>query len=91
MVELLKQPQYRPLSVYEQILSLYAGTRGFLDDVPVKQVSAWEAAFLQYVHDQHGGVLKALADKQELTDEISEQIESAIQSFKSSYKLADES
>src|SRR6056297_2391371 len=91
MVELLKQPQYQPLNVYEQILSLYAGTRGFLDDVPVKQVSAWEAAFLQFMHDQHGDVLKALADKQALTDEISEQIEAAIQSFKSSYKPADES
>src|SRR6056297_3359786 len=91
MVELLKQPQYQPLPVAEQVLSIYAGTRGHLDKVPVHEVQRWEAEFLQFVRDQHGDVLKALADKQALTDEISEQIEAAIQSFKSSYKPADES
>ena len=62
MVELLKQPQYRPMHVLDQILSIYAGTRGFLDDVPLPEVAAWEQAFLKYMHDM----------RQELVDEFSQ-------------------
>ena len=46
MVELLKQPQYQPMNVVDQVMSIYAGTEGFLDDVPVKEVQRWEAEFL---------------------------------------------
>ncbi len=47
MVELLKQPQYQPMDVVDQVMSIYAGSEGFLDDVPVKEVSRWEAEFLR--------------------------------------------
>jgi F-type H+-transporting ATPase subunit alpha len=50
MVELLKQPQYRPLNVVDQILVIYAGTKGFLDKVPVSAVGKWEREFLDFVH-----------------------------------------
>jgi F-type H+-transporting ATPase subunit alpha len=50
MVELLKQPQYRPLNVVDQILVIYAGTKGFLDKVPVSAVGKWEREFLNFVH-----------------------------------------
>jgi F-type H+-transporting ATPase subunit alpha len=50
MVELLKQPQYRPLNVVDQIMVIYAGTKGFLDKVPVSAVGKWEREFLDFVH-----------------------------------------
>ncbi|MEM1226702.1 MAG: F0F1 ATP synthase subunit alpha [Planctomycetota bacterium] len=83
MVELLKQPQYQPLSVNEQVISLYAGTKGFLDDVDVKAVQAWEKDFLQFITDKHGSLLEKMNDENALSDEIVEGIESAIQEFKS--------
>ncbi|NNE00794.1 MAG: F0F1 ATP synthase subunit alpha [Pirellulaceae bacterium] len=86
MVELLKQPQYQPLSVGEQILSIYAGTKGFLDDVEIKTVQQWERDFLQYAHDKHASLLDGLNTNGELTDEVVEQIETCIKDFKAGYK-----
>ncbi|EMI21167.1 F0F1 ATP synthase subunit alpha [Rhodopirellula maiorica SM1] len=86
MVELLKQPQYQPMSVTEQIMSLFAGTRGYLDDVPIKSVPQWEKDFIQFVHDKHGKVLSDLEEKGDLTDEITESIIAVIKDFKSGYK-----
>ncbi len=56
MVELLKQPQYKPLNVVDQILVIYAGTTGLLDKVPVKDIRRWEQEFLQYVRDKKQNV-----------------------------------
>ncbi|TWT49706.1 ATP synthase subunit alpha [Rubripirellula amarantea] len=89
MVELLKQPQYQPMSVTDQVLSLYAGTRGFLDDVPVKSVPQWEKDFLQFVHDKHSATVSLIDDKMDLTDEVVEKIEAAINDFKSGYKIVE--
>jgi F-type H+-transporting ATPase subunit alpha len=86
MVELLKQPQYQPLSVTEQVLSLFAGTRGHLDDVPVKAVSQWEIDFLQFAKDKHGDLIAALDDAQDLTDDVVAKLEACISDFKSGYK-----
>jgi F-type H+-transporting ATPase subunit alpha len=52
MVELLKQPQYKPLNVVDQLMVIYAGTAGFLDKVPVKDIRRWEDEFLRYVHER---------------------------------------
>ncbi|MEO1615119.1 MAG: F0F1 ATP synthase subunit alpha [Planctomycetota bacterium] len=89
MVELLKQPQYQPLSVAEQVVSLYAGTKGFLDDVEIKQVQQWEKDFLQFVNDKHGGLLTEMTESGALSDEIVEKIESVIADFKAGYKPAE--
>ncbi|TWU37710.1 ATP synthase subunit alpha [Novipirellula aureliae] len=86
MVELLKQPQYQPMKISEQILSLFAGTRGHLDDVPIKSVPQWEKDFIQFVKDKHGKMLDDLAEKKDLTDEIAEQIVAVITEFKAGYK-----
>ncbi len=56
MVELLKQPQYKPLNVVDQILVIYAGTTGLLDKIPVKDIRRWEQEFLQHVHDRKQNV-----------------------------------
>ncbi len=86
MVELLKQPQYQPLSVAEQVVSIYAGTTGLLDDVPVKEVQRFEKEMLQFVHDKHEALITDMTAKPELTDEIVERIKKAVMDFKAVYK-----
>ena len=86
MVELLKQPQYRPMKVTDQVLSLFAGTRGYLDDVPVKSVQRWEQDFLAFVHSKYHSLVNDLNEKQDLTADIEQQIVAAIQDFKAGYK-----
>ncbi|MGI9474941.1 MAG: F0F1 ATP synthase subunit alpha [Rubripirellula sp.] len=86
MVELLKQPQYQPKGVTDQVLSLYAGTKGFIDDVPVKAVQQWEHDYLQFARDKHSDLISLLDETQDLTDEVVEKIEACIADFKSGYK-----
>jgi F-type H+/Na+-transporting ATPase subunit alpha len=86
MVELLKQPQYQPLSAAEQVVSLFAGTRGHLDDVPIKAVSQWEKDFLQFIRDKHSSLFTDITAKGDLTDDITKKILDVIKEFKSSYK-----
>ena len=62
LVELLKQPNYSPYPVEEQVVSVWAGTEGKLDDIPVGEVRRFEAEFLQYLRHKHEGVLAAIAD-----------------------------
>ena len=86
MVELLKQPQYQPMSVTDQVLSLYAGTKGFIDDVPVKAVQQWEADFQQFARDKYSDLIALLDEKQDLSADVVEKIEACIAEFKSGYK-----
>ncbi len=86
MMELLKQPQYRPMDVWDQILSIYAGTRGFLDDVTVTDVAAWEEAFLKFMHDRHQEFIDEFAHVNDLTDEITAKLNAAIEDFKKGYQ-----
>ncbi len=86
MVELLKQPQYRPLQVVDQVMSIYAGSEGFLDDVPTKEVQRWESEFLEYMKTQKRSVRDALAKEKKLTDAIVGDLKNAIKEFKSRYR-----
>ena len=63
MVELLKQPQYQPLHVVDQIFMIYAGTAGFLDKIPLTDIRRWEEDFLRFVHEKKADVWK-LIDEQ---------------------------
>ena len=86
MVELLKQSQYAPLSVYDQIMSIYAATRGFMDDVPVKSVRDFEAKFLQYMRDRKSDIIAKLKDTNDLTAEVEAGIRAGLEEFKKGYK-----
>ncbi len=88
MVELLKQAQYKPMSVTDQVLSLFAATRGYLDDVAVPKVRQWEADFLQFIHDRKGDLHKQLETSGDLTSDIESGIRAAIDEFKKSYRPA---
>jgi F-type H+-transporting ATPase subunit alpha len=86
MVELLKQPQYRPYNVNEQVLSLFAGTRGFLDDVPARDVPRFEGALLKHFRDEHPEIIDELDRTRDLPDALAEQIGKVIRDFKTQWK-----
>ncbi|MEV0153248.1 F0F1 ATP synthase subunit alpha [Micromonospora sp. NPDC050686] len=81
LVELLKQPNYSPYPVQEQVVSVWAGTEGKLDDVPVGEVRRFESEFLQYLRHKHEGVLAAIRDNK-WDDDIVGSLDSAISEFK---------
>jgi F-type H+-transporting ATPase subunit alpha len=86
MVELLKQPQYQPLPVAEQVLSIYAGTRGHLDKIPVVDVQRWEAEFLQHIRDTKAGILETIKTKGELPESVEQELIAAIKSFNEGFR-----
>jgi F-type H+-transporting ATPase subunit alpha len=86
MVEILKQPQFKPMHVIDQVLSIYAGTKGFLDKVPIKQVAAWEDQFLRYMREQKSDIRNTLIKERKLTPAIEEQLKAAIQGFQQQFK-----
>jgi F-type H+-transporting ATPase subunit alpha len=88
MVEILKQGQYQPMHVVDQILVIYAGTRGHLDKIPVTEVQAWEKQFLAFIQNQKSELREALAGKLELTDQLRDEIEAAIAEFRTQYAPA---
>ena len=90
MVELLKQPQYEPRSDADQVMVIYAGTKGFLDKVAVKDVARWEKEFIQYVTDRAADVRALLTEKAELTDEVIEKVEATLNGFNAQFKGTEE-
>lgn len=85
MVELLKQPQYVPMDVIDQVISLFAATKGFLDNIDVAHVSAFEKELLAYMDTTGSEAKAALAQKQAIDDEVTEALTSAIKAFKNSW------
>ncbi|MFG3700009.1 F0F1 ATP synthase subunit alpha [Micromonospora sp. NPDC047620] len=81
LVELLKQSNYSPFPVQEQVVSVWAGTEGKLDDIPVGEVRRFESEFLQYLRHKHEGVLAGIADNK-WDDEIVGSLDRAITEFK---------
>ncbi|HLJ93615.1 MAG TPA: F0F1 ATP synthase subunit alpha [Gemmataceae bacterium] len=88
MVEILKQPQFKPMNVVDQVMVIYAGTKGYLDKVPIKQVAAWEEQFLRYMREQKSDVRTTLLKERKLTKEIEQQLVAAIQGFQAQFKPA---
>ncbi|MCE5267303.1 MAG: F0F1 ATP synthase subunit alpha [Planctomycetaceae bacterium] len=81
MTELLKQGVYRPMHVTDQILSIYAGTHGHLDKVPLKDVHAWEEGFLKFVHEEKQGLWQKITESRKLDDEAAVELDQAIAEF----------
>jgi len=81
LTELLKQPQYSPMPVEEQVASIYAGTQGFLDAVDVKDVVRYEAAMLSFLRSEKKDVLKAIRDTKALDDDTAKKLKDALTDF----------
>jgi len=88
MVEILKQPQFKPMNVVDQVMIIYAGTKGFLDKVPVKEVRAWEEQFLRYMRERQPDVGNAIRKERKLSKEIEQQLAAAITNFQAQFKPA---
>jgi F-type H+-transporting ATPase subunit alpha len=89
-VEALKQPQYQPMSVENQVVVIYAVTNGHLDQVPVDQVRAWERGFLEYLSSSVPDVLDGLRKEKSLTEEIEKKLVAAIGQFSSTFAAQSE-
>jgi F-type H+-transporting ATPase subunit alpha len=85
MVELLKQPQYRPYAVYDQVISIFAGTKGYLDGLPTNRVAEFESAMLKHFHDRFPELVKELEDRGVFTDELEEKIARVVADFKAEF------
>ena len=81
LTELLKQPQFSPLKTEEQVAVIFAGVNGYLDDLEVSQVGAFEQGLLSHMRGEGKDVLAAIAEKKAVTDEIKEKLVAAIDSF----------
>jgi len=82
MVEILKQGQYSPLPVEKQVLIIYAGTNGVLDDLPLDQIRSFEAELYRFVENAHPGILTGIREKKNLDDELKSQMNAALKEFK---------
>jgi len=81
LTELLKQPQYSPMPVEEQVASIYAGTQGFLDSVDTKDVVRYEAALLSYLRSEKADILTAIRDSKQLDDDTAAKLKDALTEF----------
>ena len=87
LVELLKQSQYSPFPVEEQVVSLWAGTTGQLDDVPVEDIRRFESEFLEYLRRDSGGILAAIRETKDLSDDSVTKLKDAIDGFRRGFEV----
>jgi F-type H+-transporting ATPase subunit alpha len=85
LTELLKQPQYSPLAVEEQVCVIYAGTRGYLDRIPTSEVGRFEQELLSRLHTQNKDLLDGIRTKKALDDELEGKLKAALESFTSTF------
>ena len=81
LTELLKQPQYSPYVVEEQVVIIYAGVRGYLDEVPIAQIQRFERELVLHVRSEHADLLEAIRKSNQLTPESEEKLKSLLVQF----------
>ncbi len=83
--EILKQPQYQPVSPAHEVLAIYAGTNGHVDNVDIERVSEWETAMLRFMETSHPDIVKMVAKGHKLSDEEKAKVDSAMDAFNASW------
>ncbi|NCP15853.1 F0F1 ATP synthase subunit alpha [bacterium] len=86
MQEILKQPQYEPMSMENQVIVIFAGTNGFADAVPVERMRAWETALLRYMDNSHPELGKDIAEKKQISEETDKKLRAALDTFKATWQ-----
>ncbi|MCX6554000.1 MAG: F0F1 ATP synthase subunit alpha, partial [Candidatus Aminicenantes bacterium] len=84
--ELLKQDEGKPMAVEKQVVSIFAGTRGFLDECPVDRVRPFEAEMLDFVQTRGGDIFRVLDEKKALTPELEQKLQSVLKEFCAEFK-----
>jgi len=85
MVEILKQGQFSPMDVEDQVIAIFAGANGYYDDLPVEQVLPFEAGLLKFIKTSKADIRKGLTEKQEITKDLEEKLKAAIKEFKEGF------
>ena len=88
LVELLKQPQYSPFPVERQVVSIWMGTNGYLDDVPLEDVGRFEHDFLDYIQRERSGVYDAIRESKVLSDDTASALKEAIEDFRKNFTVS---
>ena len=86
LVEILKQPQYKPLSMEQQVTILYAGTRGYLDALPIDVLAKYEAGLYKFIEDRFPKVFEGLKEKQEITEDLDKLMGEALTAYGEEFK-----
>lgn len=86
LIEILKQPQYKPSPVEEQVIIIYTAINGYLDDIPTDKVKDFEGKFLQHIRDKHSGIAAEIKEKKKIEKDTARNLERAITEFKQEYK-----
>jgi F-type H+-transporting ATPase subunit alpha len=89
MVELLKQPQYEPMATEDQVVSVWAGTNGKMDDVPVVDIRRFEKELLDYLHRKEQGLMTSIKEGAKMSDDTIQAIADAIAEFKKQFETSD--
>jgi len=82
VVEVLKQPQYRPMPVEQQVIVIFAVTGGLLDDVEVPEIKAWEKGLLEFMAAQHPAIVEEIRTRKALSDDVGARLRQAIEEYK---------
>jgi len=88
LVELLKQGQYVPMPVEQQVVSIFAGTNGYLDEIPIEHVQRFERELLDMMNIKHKDILNEIAEKKDLSDELQKRLHAIMKEFVSSFKVS---
>jgi F-type H+-transporting ATPase subunit alpha len=86
LTEVLKQPQFEPLSLGHEVSILFAVTNGYLDEIPVNKISTFEQDFLRFLDNSHPEILERIETDKEIKKDTQKQLESAVQEFKNTFK-----
>jgi F-type H+-transporting ATPase subunit alpha len=81
LTELLKQPQFSPMTVEEQVVVIYAGVNGYLDPLPVSSNRRFEDELLRYMRAEHADILTAIRDSKEISKETGDKLKAAVDKF----------
>ena len=90
LMEILKQPQYKPMPVEKQILIIYAGTNGFLDEFAVDLLKKYEDELLKFVENRHPDVLKTIKDKKKIEEDLEKKVQDVLTEFKTEFQAIQE-
>jgi F-type H+-transporting ATPase subunit alpha len=84
--EILKQPQYEPIPLEDQVIVIYAGTQGFADNVPVERMDEWENALLRYMEASHPEIRKSILEEKRITEDTEKNLREALETFNKTWR-----
>jgi len=86
LVEILKQPQYQPLPLERQVSIIYAGTKGYLDDLPLDVLAKYEAGLYQFIESRYPDIFSTIQQERKISDELDQQMAKAFEEYGNEFK-----